>query len=301
MNTNMKFLSPERCGVLCAIASGLCYGLMGYFGISILDSGSSVYNMMFWRYASSSLFMAILLMKYGSVKESLKTLVRAALMGGLIYSLGSIAYFISGKLIGTGLAMVIFFVFPAMVVLINRLFYKILINRIYYLALGLILLGIVLLADIGESSIDVVGIGFAVISAFFYAIYIVLSKDNKMPPVLSTFMVSIGCAFACFLFALTDDSFFVPTNLAVWVDICGIGIICTAIPILLLLESLKYISSEKAAIFSVLEPVFTVIFGMILLGEMISFKQGLGIALLLIGALATLIPKKISKKLSNNS
>lgn len=291
----MRFLSFEQRGIFYAIASGLCYGLMGYFGISIVESGSSVYNMMFWRFLGSGVFTALVLLRYGSITESPKDLLRVALIGACIYCPGSIAYFLSGKAIGTGLAMVIFFIYPAIVVLINWLFYKTRVYRTYYLAVGMILLGIVLLADIGEAAMDWVGIGFAIASAGFYAIYIVLSKGNQISPVASTFVVSLGCASVALICAVADDSFFVPTTWVVWVDIVGLGVICTAIPILLLLESMKYISSEKASILSVTEPVFTVIFGMILLGEIISINQAVGIVALLIGALTTLLPKKLAK------
>lgn len=291
----MRFLTGEQRGIFYAIASGLCYGLMGYFGISIVETGSSVYNMMFWRFFASGVFVALLLIRYGSIKESGKDLLRAALIGGLIYYPGSVAYFLSGKAIGTGLAMVIFFIYPAIVVLINRIFYKTRIYRTYYLAVGIILLGMVLLADMGETAIDWLGISFAIISATSYAIYIVLSKNSSMSPITSTLMVSIGCAGTGLVWALADGSFFVPTTLVVWADIFALGTICTAIPILLLLESMKYISAEKASILSVTEPVFTVIFGMILLGETININQAIGVVALLVGALVTLLPKKLAK------
>lgn len=291
----MRFMTNEQRGIFYAIASGLCYGLMGYFGISIVESGSSVYNMMFWRFFSSSIFMILISLKYGSIKESSKQLLRAAFIGGLIYCPGSVAYFFSGKAIGTGLAMVIFFIYPAIVVILNRLMYKTRIYRTYYLAVGIILLGMILLADIGEKVINWPGIAFAVASATSYAIYIVLSKNNSISPITSTLMVSLGCAGTALVWALIDKSFFMPTTLIVWADIFGLGIICTAIPILLLLESMKYISSEKASILSVTEPVFTIVFGMILLGETISISQVIGVTALLVGALATLLPKKLAK------
>ena len=67
----------------------------------------------------------------------------------------------------------------------------------------------------------------------------------------------------------------------------------TVIPILLMLYGLKYISSEKASILSVLEPVFVVIFGILLLGESLRFLSAVGIVLILAGALMTLFSHKI--------
>jgi drug/metabolite transporter (DMT)-like permease len=69
------------------------------------------------------------------------------------------------------------------------------------------------------------------------------------------------------------------------------AIICTALPILLLLKGLKYISSEKAAIVSVLEPVFVLLSGIILLGETVSVMQIFGTIIILSGAVITLFSK----------
>ena len=74
----------------------------------------------------------------------------------------------------------------------------------------------------------------------------------------------------------------------------GIGVVATVIPILLMLHSLKYISSEKASLLSVLEPVFVVIFGVLLLGETLKPIHALGVVFVLAGALLTLLSHKIN-------
>jgi drug/metabolite transporter (DMT)-like permease len=87
---------------------------------------------------------------------------------------------------------------------------------------------------------------------------------------------------------LVDSSFHVPSGLNNWFNIIGIGLLCTAIPILLLLKALQYIDAEKAATLSVLEPVFVLIFGIILLDEKVTFIQIMGTIIVLSGALMVL-------------
>jgi drug/metabolite transporter (DMT)-like permease len=284
--------SSELRAIACAILSGGCYGLMGYFGISIMRSGASVYSMMFWRFAIAAIFMLPLLLVQRPVRESSGIIIKTVCIGGVVYCLGSITYFISGERIGTGLAMVIFFIYPAIVVLINRYCYKAKVDTAYYIAIVMILAGMGLLAEMQEVSVDIYGISFAALSALFYAAYIVLSKKNEISPITSTFMVSVGCMSTALVLALHDGSFVIPQGVTVWFDIVGIGVVCTAVPILLLLESLKYMSAEKVSILSVSEPIFTVIFGILLLGEVISSRQTYGIVLLLSGAMVTLLPRK---------
>jgi drug/metabolite transporter (DMT)-like permease len=86
----------------------------------------------------------------------------------------------------------------------------------------------------------------------------------------------------------------IPQNIDTWLNLLVIGVIATVIPILLMLHSLKYISSEKASILSVLEPVFFVIFGVVLLGETLQAWHAFGVVLVLLGALITLFSHKIN-------
>jgi drug/metabolite transporter (DMT)-like permease len=102
------------------------------------------------------------------------------------------------------------------------------------------------------------------------------------------------------ILSLTTNSFTVPTTLHVWLNLLGISIVSTTIPILLLLYSLNYINSEKASILSVLEPIFVLIFGVTLLGEPMKMQYILGVIIVLAGALLTLFSQRIHLKSSSN-
>lgn len=285
----MRFLSNEHKGALLAISSGLSYSLLGYFGVTIINEGLSITNMLFWRFLISSILIALIITaKFKRLGVDPKEMLIGILLGAAFYSTSSITYFIASKTIGTGLSMVIVFTYPALVIGLNLLLYKATITKAYYLATTIIIVGLVLLTDITAYKFDIIGISFALLSAALYAFYIVFSKKNKLPPSMSTLMVSIGCSITCFILAAIDNSLIIPIALNVWINILGIGIICTALPIFLLFGCFKYISTEKASILSVLEPVFIVIFGLILLEEKITMLQAIGVAIVLSGAVITL-------------
>ncbi len=279
-------MSPEKKGTLLAVASGLLYGLLGYFGMKILNSGLSVYNLSFWRFVIASLFMACVFFAGRAKGISLRQHLEAMLVGSIFYTIPGVLFFIASKLIGTGQAMVIFFVYPAFVMVINWLVNKQPIKRSYCWSFLVILVGLVLLVDLSELSFDLMGISLSLLSALSYAIYLFLSKKATIPAINSTFMVSLGCAAMAFCLGLIDNSLTLPTETMQWVNILGIGIVCSAVPILLLLEAMKHIPSDKASLLSVLEPVFTVIFGVILLGEVMNLNNVIGIILILVGAMS---------------
>jgi drug/metabolite transporter (DMT)-like permease len=277
-------------GAFYVMSSGLCYGLIGYFGVNLMNAGLSVYNMLFWRFLLSAIFTSIIFIKQLSTLLHYKIATcKALLYGLLLYGPSSITYFISTKYIGSGISMVVFFAYPTIVILINYLFYKVKVTKVYYTAIPMIIIGMICLIDSYEIANDITGIFISILSAFFYAIYIIASKKSDFSIQISSISVSVGCAIISLFAAIMDHSLFIPNTFLLWTDIIAISTICTAIPILLLLQGLKYMSSEKASILSVLEPIFVVIFGNILLGEKISIIQIIGILIIILGAIIVLL------------
>ena len=193
--------------------------------------------------------------------------------------------------------MVIFFTYPAMVMLLNHIFYGQRIPIIYYFSIVIIACGMPLFVDTNEVEFDVFGIILSILSALLYAGYLVSSKKiETFSPIISTLMVCLGCMFTSLLLSLGNHSLSIPTTLSVWLNLLGIGILCTAAPVLLLLYGLNYISAEKTAILSVLEPVFVLIFGVTLLGEPMKLRYLIGVMIVLSGALLTLLSQTTAVK-----
>ncbi len=291
----MKFLSQEKKGALYAILSGLCYGLLGYFGVSLMNEQMSVYSILGWRFLVSSICMLIFALPYYKVMyDQPREIFHVIVSGALFYSGSSIFYFVACRYIGTGLSMVTFFTYPAFVMFLQWLFYRKKVTKAYHLALVIILIGMIFLVDCGNCAFDFFGIFISIIGALFYACYVVVSKKSRLSPLISTLMVSLGCMITCFAAAFVEKSFVIPSGWYVWSYILALGLLCTALPILLLLEGLKYISAEKASLLSVFEPLFVVVFGILLLDENISNMQLIGMIIVICGGIITLFSYKIN-------
>ena len=287
--------TKEQQGSFYAILSGFLYGFIGYFGMSAINGNLSASNMLFWRFAISSIAIFLLMItQIQTFKGAWQQLLMAFLGGVIFYGFSTLLYFYASLYIGSGLAMVIFFTYPVIIMLLNYFFYGQAIPRIYYFASFIILVGMAFLVNMSEFSFDLMGLFIGLASSFFYALYIISSKNSTLSPNMSTLMVSLGCMTTSFVVACCSNSFMVPTTVPAWVNLLGIGIVATVIPILLMLHSLRYISSEKASILSVLEPVFVVILGVLLLHESLEPRNVLGIVFILAGALLTLFSHKIS-------
>jgi drug/metabolite transporter (DMT)-like permease len=287
---NFFMISNDHRGSIYAITSGFLYGFLGYFGISAMNASMSVTNMLFWRFLIASVVIMLLAIRQiKQAKHSFKDMSIAFANGAIFYGFSTMFYFFACPYIGSGLAMVIFFTYPAMVMILNHFLYGQKIQTIYYFTIAIIIIGMCFFIDMNEMEFDLLGILLSIASGFLYAAYIVSSKKiATLSPNVSTLMVCLGCMAPCLICALANHSFVIPHTFFVWKNLLGIGIISTTIPILLLLYSLNYISSEKAAILSVLEPVFVLIFGVTLLGEPMKWQYAIGVIIVLGGALLTL-------------
>lgn len=270
-----------------AVLSGLLYSLLGYFGLKILSSGMSAVNMSFWRFLTAWIFLAIAcLIKMPRPFGEKLDVAKVMLCAMLFYSAPSSLFFTACLYIGSGQALVIFFIFPLWVVLINWLLGRQKFENRYFFSFALTLCGLVLLVDINQFQLDMVGIGLSVLCSISYALYIVFNKRVKLSPMISSASVLFSCSITCAVIALVHGSWALPTFAGEWINIWILGVVCTALPVLLLFLALKQISPEEASFLAVLEPVFAVIFGVLLLDEVIYTHTFFGIIFVLLGALS---------------
>ena len=271
-------------GISYTLSSGLMYGLVGFFGIKLMENGLSISNMLFWRFLVASIINFALFIPKRKIE---------------MQQISSILYFMSAKYIGTGLSIVIFFTYPIFVAILSWFFDGHKVTKIHYFSIGLIILGSICLIDRGEVVMDISGIILAFIASCTYGLYIFASKKQikSLTPLMSTFTVCIANTILFFVFSLVDGSFMVPHGTINWIYIFGMANLCTVFPILFLLEGLKYISASKASILSVLEPVFVVLIGVAFLGETIGTMQIVGMLVILTSALVINFEKKTPAKI----
>lgn len=279
-------------GTLMAAISGMLYGMIGYFGIQLLNQEFSVPAMLFWRFFIAALwmfFIGLFSNKHHTLLLNCKprTLCLLAGAGALCYSGCSAFYYLSSIYIGTGPAMVLFYAFPVFIILFSMIFDNWRMNKYTFAALLMVILGLILLNGRNMHITSLIGILYGLIAAFSYGIYVYTSQasSKKVDTHWLTLLICFGCALLFLALSHITDTFRTPHTTQAWTDILVLAIVATAIPIQLLLNGLKYISPIKASILSLLEPIVTVLVGMIFLHEKLVGLQALGIMIILFGAL----------------
>ncbi|RZI47020.1 DMT family transporter [Candidatus Finniella inopinata] len=276
-------------GTALAIVSGVLYSGLGYLGITQIQLGFTIYDMLFWRFVVSALLLLPFVLKASLWTPSvLKILPYLFIVGGASYSLSSVFYFLAAKEIGTGVSMVIFFTFPVFVALFAWIFDRHRLGRLTYISMVLLFSGLWLLADECGSGFHWMAGLLAMGSGVSYAVYVYMGKKLKIDPMLSSFIVCFGSAFGTWAFgSFVDGGLLIPSLDASWFHVLLTALLATVLPIVLFLQAMKHITATKASLLSVFEPLSTVLIGILFLNETLLDIQMVGVVVILVGALLT--------------
>lgn len=288
----MFYKSNNFKGALYAIFSGIGYGVTGFFGANIIKNKMPIENMLLWRFLLAALLiLPFILHKLRILFKKPRETLKLFALGFALFSSSTIFYFVSSYYIGTGLAMVLFFSYPAMVMVVQRLNGSIKkLHGKHYLSLLLLFVGAFLIADIHQSIFDLRGIAYALLAALIYTFYIIWTENMKFDSQISSFLVLFGAGIACAIASLHYETLIVPCNTHEILLILGMALFCTLLPIMFLIKALEYITPEKAAMLSVLEPIFVIGVGIAFLDEKVSISQLFGVLIMLIAAILIFIP-----------
>jgi drug/metabolite transporter (DMT)-like permease len=213
---------------------------------------------------------------------------------GLVgYYLASFFDFVGLTYIKASLERIILFVYPTIVILLNRLFFKQPITKIQTLAIFLSYLGIVIAfsdeVDISGNNVYLGGF-FVLLSAITYASYLVgsgwlIPKFGVVKFTAYAMLVSCFCVFIHFSLIGKSDLFNLP-----W-QVYGLGgliaVFATVIPSFLVSASIKIISSSNFAIVAGVGPISTIILASFFLNESLTLFQFFGALLVIIGIVIT--------------
>ena len=211
---------------------------------------------------------------------------------GLVgYYLASLFDFIGLTYIKASLERIILFIYPTIVLLFNKMFFKQAISKKQKLAILITYLGIVITfgTEVSISGNNAyLGGFFVLLSAITYASYLVgsgwlIPKFGVMRFTAYAMIVSCICVFIHFGMVSTVNIFSFPWQ--VYVLGLLIAVFATVIPSFLVSYSIKLINSSNFAIVAGIGPISTIILAAIFLNEQITLVQFIGVVIVISGIL----------------
>ncbi len=257
-------------GIVCVVVSAVIFGFTPVIAALSYRGGNNGVNMAFIR-AFVPLPVLLLLARSGlPQKVSMHQRLTAMLAGVLLFG-GTLLLYSSYAFLSVGMATTLHFLYPMYVALYEAFFLHKDLGRLRAFGILLDAIGIALCSGIGKQmALDPRGIGFALASGFFYAAYIlVLSHESRDPMPLYALMLNASMAGVplCAMVGWLTNSLTVSLTLQAWGFAVVAALLVSIVGCVLFQKGVRCIGDTDAAIFSLLEPISSLFFGILLMND----------------------------------
>lgn len=237
------------------------------------------------------MFIAFIYRKKSTTENKVNDWLWVLFFGFLGYYLASYFDFKGLIYIKASLERIILFIYPTIVLLLNRFFLKQKITQSQIIAMALTYLGIVIAFwdEVHISGKDTyLGGFFILLSAVTYAAYLVgsgwlIPKFGVVQFTAYAMIVSCICVFIHY--SIINETYVLSLAWEVYVLGFLIAIFATVIPSFLVSASIKMISSSNFAIIAGIGPISTIILAVIFLEEHLTLVQLFGALVVISGIL----------------
>lgn len=288
-------------GYALAAISAISYGLIPLFILPVKASHFSLDTTLFYRFFIAAIFLlGYLLYKKESLRVNKSEFLILAILG-LFYALSAEFLFLGYDYLSPGIASTILFVYPVIVALVMTFFFKEKITLLTVLSLLITIVGIVALsAKGGVLDINLPGLLITLLSATFYALYMVVvnkANINASGFKITFYSLVFSAVFYLGKTLLLKESLVIP-NLEIFFNFTAFAFVTTVLSMSSLVYAIKTIGSTPTSIVGALEPVVAVAISVALFHESLSLSLVIGIALILTGVMINIISERVKEKVA---
>lgn len=245
-------------GVIFIAISAASFGTLAIFGRFLYADGLDTFTMLFLRFGLAALLMSVILILRKEKFPRGKILLQLIGMGALGYVGQSFSYLSAIKYASAGLVALLLYLYPMFVFILSVLILHEKITWIKVIALILALVGTALTVDPKGGQLP--GILFSIAAALIYSFYIIVGTNvMKHVSALQSSTVIFASAGAVYGMLMVVNGVHLPTTNTGWLNIVGIVLVATVIPVVTFLAGLERVGPTNAAMLSTLEPVVTVL------------------------------------------
>ncbi|HVH78227.1 MAG TPA: DMT family transporter [Stellaceae bacterium] len=291
---------------LAAVSGSVIVGFMPLLARQIYAAGVDPPSMLLWRYtiALPALLAAALAMRTDLIGAWRRGAWKLAIVGATLGVGQAITFWESIKTLDTSVAVLLFYIYPALTLVLDRVLFGRPIRARAALCVAIILLGAGLIAVPGlrSGTIDLRGLAWAIPSPLVYVFYLaansVLLRGQK--PLVGAICLYLGMAVAFAAISL-GDGLDIPKNAESWglMAIAALG--PGALVITLFSFSVPRLGPSSYAIIANLELVTVVAVGVTLLGEKMTPERISGGTLIVAGIVGYALVKRSRAKPSSLS
>jgi len=281
-------------GLFVALLANMALGLNSTFAKFAYRAGMDPNTLTAMRLGVAAVVLwALFLARW----QSLIPISRPALLGCMVMGAANfaaqISYYWGLTRINASIGTLIFYLYPAVVILLLRLRGEALTTR-RLARLGIALVGVALLVDITGNRVDMIGVLLVLITILTYALHLVIGqfvvRDVPARTVALYVISTMALLAAGERLALGGSP--LPVTWAGWWPVLGIGLLGTVVARLAMFTAIKRVGSTQLSLLGVVEPVITVAVARVFLGETLAPIQWVGGGLVLASLLLVDLPPK---------
>lgn len=279
-------MTEEGKGVLAIVLAATGYGFLAVLIKLALEAGAGVLPLASWRFGIAAILVWLTLAARRRPGPPSGSWPRLAGLGA-IYAVNALAFIAALQWIPASTAVLVFYSYPVVTVLLAGVFLGERFSPRKLVGMALAVVGCALTAGLGLRAGDPLGIALVLLATLSLSIYIVTGRKllADLPGHGSAAIVVSATALVLLPVALATGGLELGGGIrAAWL-VALIALVSTALPITLFVLGLQRVGAGRAAIYSTIEPVVTVLAARALLDERIAVLQYLGGGLVLAGVL----------------
>ena len=246
-----------------------------------LDSLSPL-NVLACRAVLSLPFFLIPMIRFDWNSVNKSKIFKYSFFGAILYLSSSIADFMGLLYISASLERAVLFTFPIYVFLLSSDLSRITFSKVVLIVSTVLGLAIMFNPTVDNHLIDtLIGISLVLLSAIFWALFIIYSKravSNISPTIFTSTYMCITTVLLLFSFIIDSKNFttFLTLQTHTMIYLVFLAIFCSIIPSYLMSFGLKRINASLAAVISAMGPIVTLGLDVVILNHNLSLNEIIG-------------------------
>ena len=246
-----------------------------------LDSLSPL-NVLVCRAVLSLPFFLIPMIRFDWNSVNKSKVFKYSFFGAILYLSSSIADFIGLLYISASLERAVLFTFPIYVFLLSSDLSRITFSKVVLIVSTVLGLAIMFNPTVDNHLTDtLIGISLVLLSAVFWALFIIYSKrtvSNISPTIFTSTYMCITTVLLLFGFIIDSKNFttFLTLQTHTMIYLVFLAIFCSIIPSYLMSFGLKKINASLAAVISAMGPIVTLALDVVILNHNLALNEIIG-------------------------
>ena len=278
-------------GIAMTAGAGIIFGAFPIFTTLFVRFGGDVDSFNLYGFVLTVVFLAAYI---AMTKRSFAVPKQAVLwivLAGVANVATRILLTYSYQYLDVGIATTLHFLYPLFAALLGALCFREKMPIYKWIAFVVASLSVSLFTTGTQAGGQLIGIILAVTSAVCFALYMLITEKanlTDLDPVVFVFYVSLVSTVGCLFMGIGGPLIVaVPVKALIVLLLCAI--VNNVIGFALQQQGVKYLGAAMTALFSLFEPVFSCVFGVIFLQQAMGIKSVFGIVLILLSLAAIVL------------